>query len=57
METDTDNMDQSLKLKPLSNFDRKYTQYELVGKGHFGEVYKVQENLTGKWFASKVVSF
>ena len=30
---------------------------EFIGKGHFGEVYKVQDKLTQKTFAVKVMIF
>ena len=41
----------------INNFERKYIMREFIGKGHFGEVYKVQDKLTQKTFAVKVTHF
>ena len=50
---DTDSDADPIILKE-NDFERRYLQKELIGKGHFGEVYKVMEKRTGKLFAAKV---
>ena len=42
------------KVEVQNNFEKKYIMKEFIGKGHFGEVYKVQDKMTSRIYAVKV---